>query len=61
MVKKRTLLLLIIILSLSISLVEASNSKQRVYDYAKLLKPEEIAQLEKKQQKNIAKGDKQIL
>lgn len=51
MVKKRTLLLLIIILSLFISLVEASNSKQRVYDYAKLLNPEEVAQLEKTAEK----------
>ena len=51
MVKKGSLFLLIIILSLSISLVEASNSKQRVYDYAELLRPEEVAQLEETAEK----------
>lgn len=47
MVRRKTVFLLIIIFVLSISVVEASDSKQRVYDYANLLNREEVGELEK--------------
>jgi uncharacterized membrane protein YgcG len=47
MVRRKTAFLLMFILILSISLAEASNSKQRVYDYANLLGKNEVEELEK--------------